>query len=74
MPTQASIVYALRTLKLISALNGKEATTEKKTNIRRRFGGGELDPREGSRYQCFRKPNSRVHTGAEGLSSGVKCF
>lgn len=74
MPTQASTVYVLRTLKLIPALNGKEATTEKKTNIRRRSGGGELDPQEGSRYQCFRKANSRVHAGAEGLSSGVKYF
>ena len=39
MPTRASIVYALRILKLISALSSKEASTEeKKTNVRWRYG------------------------------------
>ena len=38
VPTRASTVYPLSILKLIWALSAKEATTEKETNVRWRYG------------------------------------
>lgn len=76
VPTRKSKVYALRALKLISALSMKEATAEKKIDARGRYGRmrGEKKSwsREGNRDQHSSKLNSRVHVGPEGLSPGIK--